>query len=272
MISRMMGTLKGTRSSAATATPEAPPVPPVTGPVVTAVLLEDADESFADGRMLHVGEDGMLDMGEQDHVCGLDSTIIKALPCYTLEEAPKDAQPCTICQETFAKRDVLKELPCQHRFHQGCIEKWLEMSEHCPVRNGPLPTGNWEDSQEKLRKEWYEKLAAGVEDNDRGRRSKASLRGAAGSLRRPGASLRTTASASGSAANSQMGSLAPSRASQSPVMSPRQSGDTEGDAPPMPPPPPPRKGKSGGLGPGPPLPGGGPGPPAGSKLQPNWAF
>lgn len=40
----------------------------------------------------------------------------------------------------------------------------------------------------------------------------------------------------------------------------------------MPPPPPPRKGKSGGLGPGPPLPGGGPGPPAGTKLQPNWAF
>lgn len=111
-------------------------------------------------------------------------------------------------------------------------------------RNGPLPTGNWEDSQEKLRQEWYEKLAAGVDDNDRPRRGKASLRGAAGSLRRPGASLRNTASASGSAANSQMGSLAPSRASQSPVMSPRQSGDTEGDAPSggtLPPPPPPRK-------------------------------
>lgn len=33
------------RSSAATATPEAPPVPPVTGPVVTAVLLEDGCSS-----------------------------------------------------------------------------------------------------------------------------------------------------------------------------------------------------------------------------------
>lgn len=148
-------------------------------------------------------------------------------------------------------------------------------------RNGPLPTGNWEDSQEKLRQEWYEKLAAGVDDNDRPRRGKASLRGAAGSLRRPGASLRNTASASGSAANSQMGSLAPSRASQSPVMSPRQSGDTEGDAPSggtLPPPPPPRKSQRG-PGPGPPLPGLGPGPaPAGmagapgSKLKPNWAF
>lgn len=154
---------------------------------------------------------------------------------------------------------------------QGDDPQSPSMPPNFMARNGPLPTGNWEDSQEKLRKEWYEKLAAGVEDNDRGRRSKASLRGAAGSLRRPGASLRTTASASGSAANSQMGSLAPSRASQSPVMSPRQSGDTEGDAPPMPPPPP-RKGKSGGLGPGPPLPGGGPGAPAGTKLQPNWAF
>eukprot|EP00438_Fugacium_kawagutii_P004828 Skav234098 [mRNA] locus=scaffold183:10440:13784:- [translate_table: standard] len=123
-------------------------------------------------------------------------------------------------------------------------------------------------------REWYQKLAAGVDDNDGPRRGKAaggkaSLRGAAGpgasvdwvgwtdvntqSLRRPGASLRNTASASG------------------------QSGDTEGEAPPggALPPPPPRKA---GRGPGPPLPGGpgpGPGPPGapgGAKLKPNWAF
>lgn len=68
-----------------------------------------------------------------------------------------------------------------------------------------------------------------------------------------------------------MGSLAPSRASQSPVMSPRR---TDEEEPRLPPPPPPRPAKGPGAvarGPGPPLPGA-PAGPGGGKLAPNWAF
>ncbi|CAE7658530.1 unnamed protein product [Symbiodinium sp. CCMP2592] len=155
-----------------------------------------------------------------------------------------------------------------------------------------LPTGSWQDTQDKLQQEWYSKLAAGVDDNEKpGRRGKASLRGAASGSRRVGASLRGAASASASAAGSQMGSQAPSRSSQSPAMSPRSSG-TEGSSPqaaaaPAAAP----AGFPGGpgpaLGPGPPLgrPPRGPGPPLGasrgkgpsgptpqSQVAPNWAF
>ncbi|CAJ1388708.1 unnamed protein product [Effrenium voratum] len=140
-----------------------------------------------------------------------------------------------------------------------------------------LPTGNWEDAQEKLRQEWHQKLAAGVDENEKPRRGKASLRGAAnGRSQRPGASLRGSATAS--AAGSQAGSMAPSRASQSPVTSPRT------DPPPAPAPAPglgPTLGPTGPMGPGPPLPGSPPGPPGPrpprpgqpqSRLAPNWAF
>jgi len=78
-----------------------------------------------------------------------------------------------------------------------------------------LPTGTWEDSQEKLRQEWHQKLN-GREAADEKPAKRASLRAAAGG-RRPGASLRGSASVSASAANS----MAPSRSSLSPANSPR---------------------------------------------------
>ncbi|CAE7031143.1 unnamed protein product, partial [Symbiodinium sp. CCMP2456] len=165
-----------------------------------------------------------------------------------------------------------------------------------PGHGRNLPTGSWQDTQDKLQQEWYSKLAAGVDDNEKpGRRGKASLRGAATGSRRVGASLRGAASASASAAGSQMGSQAPSRSSQSPAMSPRSSG-TEGSSPQAAAPAgfPGFSGPAGppaGLGPGPALgpgptgrPPRGPGPPLGargkgpsgptpqSQVAPNWAF
>eukprot|EP00439_Symbiodinium_sp_Y106_P039633 s635_g4.t2 len=162
-----------------------------------------------------------------------------------------------------------------------------------PGHGRNLPTGSWQDTQDKLQQEWYSKLAAGVDDNEKpGRRGKASLRGAASGSRRVGASLRGAASASASAAGSQMGSQAPSRSSQSPAMSPRSSGTTEGSslspqalAPAGSGFPPPGPALGPGPGPRPPRgkPGPGPGPPLGasrgpqgprpqSQVAPNWAF
>ncbi|CAK9042362.1 unnamed protein product [Durusdinium trenchii] len=140
MISRMMGRGKSPKSTSTTETGTAPDVAPGTvAGAVTAVLLEDADESFTDGRLVHVGEDGVLDLGDQDHILGLDSEVIHAFPSYTFEEAVKDEPTtCPICQEPYAQGDQLKELPCQHRIHEGCIEKWLEVSVNCPVCNQSL--------------------------------------------------------------------------------------------------------------------------------------
>ena len=33
---------------------------------------------------------------------------------------------CSICLEKYKKGDVVKELECQHYFHESCIMRWAE--------------------------------------------------------------------------------------------------------------------------------------------------
>jgi len=41
---------------------------------------------------------------------------------------------CCICLEEYCKGDVVKCLPaCSHRFHAGCIDKWLTGRNLCPI-------------------------------------------------------------------------------------------------------------------------------------------
>ncbi|EER11439.1 hypothetical protein Pmar_PMAR011105 [Perkinsus marinus ATCC 50983] len=38
----------------------------------------------------------------------------------------KDWRECTICLEPMKTRQAVIELPCEHRYHRGCIEKWFK--------------------------------------------------------------------------------------------------------------------------------------------------
>lgn len=40
---------------------------------------------------------------------------------------------CTICMEEFVGGDSLRCLPCLHSYHVPCIDKWLSLSQACPV-------------------------------------------------------------------------------------------------------------------------------------------
>eukprot|EP00747_Dinoflagellata_sp_TGD_P166406 gnl/TRDRNA2_/TRDRNA2_189143_c0_seq1.p1 gnl/TRDRNA2_/TRDRNA2_189143_c0~~gnl/TRDRNA2_/TRDRNA2_189143_c0_seq1.p1 ORF type:complete len:290 (-),score=29.46 gnl/TRDRNA2_/TRDRNA2_189143_c0_seq1:2-871(-) len=44
-----------------------------------------------------------------------------------------DELHCTVCVEAFQPGEVLRVLPCLHRYHTECIDRWLRRSSLCPV-------------------------------------------------------------------------------------------------------------------------------------------
>lgn len=40
---------------------------------------------------------------------------------------------CSVCLEQFKPGEELRMLPCMHRYHRGCIDRWFARSAACPV-------------------------------------------------------------------------------------------------------------------------------------------
>lgn len=51
-----------------------------------------------------------------------------------IDEVENSEQLCSICQDQFQLGDIIRnfKLPCGHKYHQGCIDKWLEKKHQCP--------------------------------------------------------------------------------------------------------------------------------------------
>ncbi|KAF8088780.1 hypothetical protein N665_0530s0035 [Sinapis alba] len=61
---------------------------------------------------------------------------------------------CVICLEEWKEEEIVKEMPCKHRFHGGCIEKWLGFHGSCPVCRYEMPVEG--DEVEKKRSDGRE--------------------------------------------------------------------------------------------------------------------
>lgn len=44
-----------------------------------------------------------------------------------------DVPSCAVCLSDFEVGDTLRKLPCGHRFHMRCIDKWLLRNKVCPL-------------------------------------------------------------------------------------------------------------------------------------------
>lgn len=51
--------------------------------------------------------------------------------------SPEDAE-CCICLTRYKDNEHLKELPCTHLFHVGCVAQWLKINSSCPLCKRPL--------------------------------------------------------------------------------------------------------------------------------------
>jgi len=52
----------------------------------------------------------------------------------TMIYAGSDCAPeCSVCMEVFESGQELRMLPCMHRYHRSCIDKWLRQNAACPL-------------------------------------------------------------------------------------------------------------------------------------------
>uniref|UniRef100_UPI00358E4078 RING finger protein 150-like n=1 Tax=Myxine glutinosa TaxID=7769 RepID=UPI00358E4078 len=48
-------------------------------------------------------------------------------------ETQSDSEPCSICIECYRAGDVLRILPCRHKYHRHCVDPWLMGHRTCPM-------------------------------------------------------------------------------------------------------------------------------------------
>ncbi|KAK4279386.1 hypothetical protein QN277_011174 [Acacia crassicarpa] len=61
---------------------------------------------------------------------------IQAMPRVVVTDEGTD---CSICLETYEVGGEAREMPCKHKFHSGCIEKWLGLHGSCPICRYAMP-------------------------------------------------------------------------------------------------------------------------------------
>lgn len=73
-------------------------------------------------------------------VVGATTRQIRTVPVVYFEERFSDnadhmstQASCSICLSDFASGVLLRKLPCGHRFHRSCVDKWLARNKRCPL-------------------------------------------------------------------------------------------------------------------------------------------
>ncbi|XP_071690950.1 E3 ubiquitin-protein ligase MPSR1-like [Rutidosis leptorrhynchoides] len=87
-------------------------------------------EAFINGLMDR--KDGQPP-ASQTAINDLKSIEIKCTDKEEMERLGLGGSECVICMEEWGVGDVAKEMPCKHKFHSGCVEKWLKIHGTCPV-------------------------------------------------------------------------------------------------------------------------------------------
>nr|XP_048333427.1 E3 ubiquitin-protein ligase RLIM isoform X3 [Ziziphus jujuba var. spinosa] len=75
----------------------------------------------------------LLALDENNHRHGgASASQINSLPQSTVQtDALEEA--CAVCLETPTMGEIVRHLPCLHKFHKDCIDPWLSRKTSCPV-------------------------------------------------------------------------------------------------------------------------------------------
>ncbi|PRQ19928.1 putative aminoacyltransferase, E1 ubiquitin-activating enzyme [Rosa chinensis] len=70
------------------------------------------------------------------------SWAIEGLPTVKVTEEGLVKEPgCPVCKEGFVVGGEVREMPCKHVYHSGCIVPWLSLHNTCPVCRYELNNG-----------------------------------------------------------------------------------------------------------------------------------
>jgi len=80
-------------------------------------------------------------LGGLEHVPrGVDSAVVNANTTTLIHQASAVERSggalqsqCSVCLEQFKQGEELRMLPCMHRYHRVCIDRWLAQNAACPV-------------------------------------------------------------------------------------------------------------------------------------------
>lgn len=98
------------------------------GRVPLHLLFTDRDFGADDYEMLLALDEGV------ENRKGASTNEIEQLPTEVASvPGNSDDVRCTICLEDIETGSVLRRLHCKHRFHQHCIDKWLQHKAACPI-------------------------------------------------------------------------------------------------------------------------------------------
>eukprot|EP00274_Cyanoptyche_gloeocystis_P002789 CAMPEP_0196661198 /NCGR_PEP_ID=MMETSP1086-20130531/43185_1 /TAXON_ID=77921 /ORGANISM="Cyanoptyche gloeocystis , Strain SAG4.97" /LENGTH=634 /DNA_ID=CAMNT_0041995985 /DNA_START=15 /DNA_END=1919 /DNA_ORIENTATION=+ len=107
---------------------ECPPFFHMTPPSGTNSLLGLA---FVDRDFTPDDYDMLLRLDEQLPSKGASQEVIDRIPCEIVEVAGQGS--CCICISDFERREKIRRLPCNHAYHQPCIDTWLKVNRTCPI-------------------------------------------------------------------------------------------------------------------------------------------
>lgn len=64
---------------------------------------------------------------------GMSAEEIKKFPVQLYVKSLDGEGTCTVCFCEYETGEYIRKLGCKHRFHQTCIDKWMETNIVCPV-------------------------------------------------------------------------------------------------------------------------------------------
>ncbi|KAF9285164.1 hypothetical protein BGZ88_009638 [Linnemannia elongata] len=71
--------------------------------------------------------------GENKHNRDTTTVELEQLSPKEMEEKDRISSSCSICLCEYEDLDELRHLPCDHYFHQECVDEWLKLKRTCPL-------------------------------------------------------------------------------------------------------------------------------------------